>query len=79
MDTWFAINPITGAKMDTVTAGGSDKTCPILTDDAVFIGRSGNFFFFSLYNFSHVYYYLNISDSSLKSLGGQWDLFFIKI
>ncbi|KAJ9574851.1 hypothetical protein L9F63_007976, partial [Diploptera punctata] len=40
MDTWFAINAKTGVKQEVVSFNKPDKTCPIDSSDAVFIGRS---------------------------------------
>ncbi|KFM77471.1 Serine/threonine-protein kinase/endoribonuclease IRE1, partial [Stegodyphus mimosarum] len=40
IDTWFAINPATGAKLETFSVNGPEKTCPVVHKNAVFIGRT---------------------------------------
>ncbi|GIZ01032.1 hypothetical protein CEXT_175801 [Caerostris extrusa] len=49
--SWFAIDPITGKKLDTVTTGGSDKICPALNKNGVFIGRTD--FELSMYDLNY--------------------------
>ncbi|GIY10862.1 hypothetical protein CDAR_190031 [Caerostris darwini] len=51
MASWFAIDPITGKKLDTVTTGGSDKICPALNKNGVFIGRTD--FELSMYDLNY--------------------------
>lgn len=49
MASWFAIDPITGEKLDTMSSGGSDKICPAVNKNAIFIGRTGKHFFVKMF------------------------------
>ncbi|CAH1794461.1 unnamed protein product [Owenia fusiformis] len=39
-DVWYAIDPITGAKLQTLTMDGPQKVCPSAADNTIFIGRT---------------------------------------
>ena len=41
MDTWFAMDPNTGVKQEVLSFNKPDKTCPIDSSNAVYIGRTG--------------------------------------
>jgi len=41
MDTWFVMDPSTGVKQEILSFNKADKTCPLDSSDAVFIGRTG--------------------------------------
>ncbi|GFY42242.1 hypothetical protein TNIN_97411 [Trichonephila inaurata madagascariensis] len=49
--SWFAIDPVTGQKLDTVTTGGAEKICPAVNKNAVFIGRTD--FELSMYDLNY--------------------------
>ncbi|XP_069685321.1 serine/threonine-protein kinase/endoribonuclease IRE1-like [Periplaneta americana] len=40
MDTWFAVDPDTGVKQEILSFDKADKTCPLDSSDAIFIGRT---------------------------------------
>ncbi|XP_023221342.1 serine/threonine-protein kinase/endoribonuclease IRE1-like [Centruroides sculpturatus] len=39
-DTWFAIDPFSGDKLDTLSMTGTDKVCPVGDENVVYIGRT---------------------------------------
>lgn len=39
-DTWFALNPKTGEKLETLNMDTAEKVCPASTERAIFIGRT---------------------------------------
>lgn len=39
-DTWFAIDPLSGAKLDTLSMSSTDKVCPIGDENVIYIGRT---------------------------------------
>lgn len=40
-DTWFAVDPLTGVKIQTLNMDGSQQVCPSGSVPTVFIGRTG--------------------------------------
>ena len=40
-DTWFAVDPISGTKVQTLTFDGPQTVCPSPSGNAIFIGRTG--------------------------------------
>ena len=40
-DVWIAIDPATGAKIQTLSSDGAQKVCPSSTDKLMYIGRTG--------------------------------------
>ena len=40
-DTWMAVDPNTGTKLQTLTMDGAQNTCPTTHDNTIFIGRTG--------------------------------------
>ena len=40
-DVWYAVDPITGIKSQTLTMDGPESICPTSTGRGVFIGRTG--------------------------------------
>jgi len=40
-DSWLAIDPHTGSKLQTLSMDGAQNTCPSTTDTTLFIGRTG--------------------------------------
>lgn len=40
VDTWFAVDPLTGEKRDTLTLDGAEKVCPRINSNTLFIGRT---------------------------------------
>lgn len=39
-DVWIAIDPVTGAKIQTLSSDGAQKVCPSSTDKLLYIGRT---------------------------------------
>ena len=48
-DVWYAIDPLTGNKLQTLTMDASNNVCPSPSGSTIFIGRTGRFNFL----FSH--------------------------
>ena len=40
-DTWFAIDPLTGSRIQTLTVDSAKNVCPSGGHSAIFIGRTG--------------------------------------
>lgn len=40
IDTWFSIDPVTGGREQLLGFDESDSTCPLETQDAIFVGRT---------------------------------------
>lgn len=40
-DLWIAIDPITGAKVQTLSSNGAQKVCPSSSENLLYIGRTG--------------------------------------
>ena len=38
---WYAVDPLTGVKTQTLTMDGTNKVCPSNTASNIFIGRTG--------------------------------------
>ena len=63
MDTWFAMDPNTGVKQEIVSFNKPDKTCPIDSSDAVYIGRSGKQYLLILIKTVNILYLFSIKSS----------------
>ena len=46
-DTWIAVDPLTGQKIQTLTLAGTQKICPSSSANAIYIGRTGEYIFLS--------------------------------
>ncbi|XP_022243411.1 serine/threonine-protein kinase/endoribonuclease IRE1-like isoform X1 [Limulus polyphemus] len=77
VDTWYAIDPHTGTKFETLSQEDADNLCPAASDNTVFIGRTE--FQITMYDSKtrekrwNVTYYDYSAHASLE-MGGDYEL-----